>query len=384
MDGTGQEQHGRKRPDLAELLARHEPTLAERRERLTRFWAGKDLGRPPLSFIPHQFTPRQVFKDDAVVLQRAARYFERILQLPGDTIPAFWPDQGTISLASTFGGELVLEDGDAKRWIRPALSSLEEVAGLEPPEPLSALVRKEFDLCRRFRDLSGGRGSVTLPDPQGPVNIAALVMDPTELLIGMYTEPELVRRLLRLCTDLILRVFDAYRQEFGELFVPVTWPHVWLPPGMGMALTQDSAPMLSPQLHREFELPLVQEIARHAGGLYVHCCGTFEHVLDAMAEIPGLRGIDHAYPESNAETILDRLGPEIVLTSGVSSRGQPQFPRYEQYLEYLQLRLPEHARLWVVLPDTPEGALPALTALGLDRLREQYEAVPPDADSAVQ
>ena len=76
-----------------------------RKERLRRFWAGEDLGRPPISFIPHDMTPRQKFDADEQ-FARIAPYMLRIMELPGDTIPTFWPDQGTIALASVFGGEI--------------------------------------------------------------------------------------------------------------------------------------------------------------------------------------------------------------------------------------------------------------------------------------
>jgi hypothetical protein len=211
------------------------------------------------------------------------------------------------------------------------------------------------------------------------VNIAALLVDQTELILAMYTDPERVRKLLRLCTDLFLGVQEAYDKEFGDHFSPITWPYIWFPKEMGTSLTQDSIPLLSPEFYREFELPLVQEISRRRGGVWMHCCGTFEYALNEVAEIPNLRGIDQAYPESHGEIILERLGTGIVLKPGVSARGEVEFPSYGDYVRYLRPRLPKGARICHVVPDKPDVTTTMLDKLGLAEIKQLYDQTPPYA-----
>jgi len=344
-----------------------------RKERLRRFWAGEDIGRPPVSLIPYDMSPRQIF-DAQEQFKRIAPYMLRIMELPGDAVPVFWPDMGTVTLASVFGGEIIREDEGRYLWLKPRFKSLDEVATFEMPDVLSGLVKEEFDRCRRWRDATEGKWPVSPPDMQGPVNIATLLIDQTEFIIGMYEKPEMVKRLLRLCTDVIIEVVRAYEREFGEALCRITWPHVWFPSELGFTLTQDSIPTLSPSLYREFELPFVKELAEKIGGPYIHCCGEFEYALDSLAEIRNLIGIDHSYPGSRAEVILEKLGTGIVLTSHASSQGQTQFPTEDKYLEYLLDRLPEGARMWYIFAaDTPEVTSSCLDILKLDGMKEAYE-----------
>jgi len=344
-----------------------------------RFWNGEDIGRNPVSIVPFQWSPRQIYDNPDLMLAHMARYIERGLSLPGDFIPTFWPDQGTVALASVFGGKVLAEGSQGShRWITPVLSSWDDVDSLDPPaEPISGLVKTEFDLCRLFYEASGECWWVTPPDMQGPVNMACLLMDSSEFLIGLYTEPERARKLLRLCADMIIGVVNAYRREFGDALQLVTWPHIWLPPGRGVTITQDSIPTLSPALYEEFEVPLVKEIADRFGGIYIHCCGQFEHVLPSLAGFRNLMGVDHAYPESHAERILAALGTGITITSSVTTLGEEEFPTRDRYLEYLLPRLPEGARLWTILADDqPESVVRALDLLGLAEMRDRYTPEP--------
>ncbi len=254
-----------------------------------------------MSFIPGDCSPRQMFDDADGQMRKAAVYVEKMLSLPGDSLPVFWPDMG-------------------------------------------------------------------------PVNMACLLMSTNDLLTAMYTDPELVHKLLRLCADVILSVLKTYRKQFGTNFVPVTWPLVWFPDGWGTCLTQDALPFLSPSLYREFELPLVKEIAAASGGVYLHCCGECEHVLDDLATPGNVRGFDHAYPHSRAPVILKKPGYSTVLTSGVSSRGQAEFPSQADYLRKLLPQLPGKARLWHVLPaQHPELVGRLLQVLGLPEVWQDYQ-----------
>ncbi|MCM8761848.1 MAG: hypothetical protein NC905_01795 [Candidatus Omnitrophica bacterium] len=362
-----------------ELRKRYVDRIEERKKWLKDFWGGKDTGRPPISFIPYSYEPRQIFDDVNLQMEKAYMYFTAIMELPGDNLPVFWPDMGTVCLASVFGGELVREGCGKNLWIKPAFTSLEHLKDIEKPDVMKALVKEEFDRCRRWRDLTDGFGYIAPPDMQGPVNLAILVMEANEFFVGMYTEPELIHKLLRLCTDVILDVLDIYRREFGSAFAPVTWPYIWFPDGMGITLTQDSLPFLSPELYQKFELPYVKEISEKSWGVFIHCCGKFEHNLQVMKEITKLKGIDPSYPLSRVERIVDVLGRDIVITPNLNSKGIDVFPSYDRYVEYLVETLPD-IRFWYILTaDSPEpyfnadATIKTLKVLGLNDIAEKFQ-----------
>lgn len=364
-----------------ELKKRYNDRIEERKQRIIKFWEGKNIGRPPISFIPYSYQPRQIFDDVDLQMEKAYRYFTSIMELPGDNIPVFWPDMGTVCLASVFGGELIREGNGQNFWIKPAFTSLEQLKNIEKPDVMKALVKEEFDRCKKWRDITDGFGYIAPPDMQGPVNIAILVMDANEFFIGMYTEPELIHKLLRLCTDVILEVINIYRKEFRDTFVPVTWPYIWFPDGTGVTLTQDSLPFLSPELYKMFEMPYVKEISERSGGIFIHCCGKFEHNLEAIKEIPHLKGIDASYPFSRIEKIVDVLGKDIVITPQLNSKGIEDFPSYDRYVEHLIKILPD-VRFWYILPaDSPEfhfnaeATIKTLKLLNLNHIAKRFKSI---------
>jgi hypothetical protein len=66
---------------------------------------------------------------------------------------------------------------------------------------------------------------------------------------------------------------------------------------MGIRVSDDTAALLSPNLYREFGVKYNAMIAKEFGGIVVHSCGDVANVVEAMTEIPGLRGLDFTIPQ---------------------------------------------------------------------------------------
>jgi hypothetical protein len=88
----------------------------------------------------------------------------------------------------------------------------------------------------------------------------------------------------------------------------------YVPKEVGIRVSDDTAALLSPALYREFGVKYNSMIAKEFGGIVVHSCGDVSNVAEAMAEIPGLRGLDFTIPQvQNWEKVRDAVAGKTVL-----------------------------------------------------------------------
>ena len=88
----------------------------------------------------------------------------------------------------------------------PVLHSIDEVDRLTVDLAKADLVNLTIDKIKYFLDRTHGQVPVSFPDLQSPMNVASLVLDYTELLCALATDPEKVHTLLRMITDVMEEV----------------------------------------------------------------------------------------------------------------------------------------------------------------------------------
>jgi hypothetical protein len=93
------------------------------------------------------------------------------------------------------------------------------------------------------------------------LNTASLLWQQEEFMIAMYNEPAQVHELLEQVTEHIIHIIRAMKKSIGNICGPV-WPYIWLPTDIGVGITEDYMPLLSPKLYREFGIPYVEKISR--------------------------------------------------------------------------------------------------------------------------
>ena len=170
---------------------------------------------------------------------------------------------------------------------------------------------------------------------QGPLNTAGLIWEQQRFLMAMHTDPKAVHKLMVMVTDFIVEVFHALQCEFGAQLIHPNYPNIWIPTGLGVGITEDLLPLLSARSYREFGLPYSQRIAETFGGLFIHCCGPFEHHLETLAEIPNLRGLDFHYSYTRPEAVQEVLGDGTrAFVMNLGPKGAEQFPGKLDFLKF--------------------------------------------------
>ena len=162
-------------------------------------------------------------------------------------------------------------------------------------------------------------------------------------MVAMYTNPAEVHHLMRLCTDLIIDHVKAMRTKVDEL-VPAHVPTVYLPDGMGLAVSEDVLALLSPSLYETFSLPYLNELSEEFGGILIHSCGNFEHQLDVLAKVHNLRGINFGVSETRFEAVWDKFGGKTAVIPHCTA--EVVVAKYKNALEWIEhvLRITDQNR----------------------------------------
>ena len=230
--------------------------------------------------------------------------------------------------------------------------------------------RQAITLYRRVcEELGTDMVFLRTPDFQGPMNTLALLVDQTELMCGLYEEPELVAQALDHVTDTLIDFVGRFRQEVGAAkVIGNIWPYTTLPDGQGVGVTQDYMPLLSPELYERFELPRLKRIADAFGGVYIHCCGESTRHLPALARADfKIWGIEVHYPCTKLWDVYAALGDRVADTPYVTTTGMAEFPTLADFCRALAARDCAQARYWFCCCHEWDG-VPALRA-ALNSLR---------------
>ena len=316
-------------------------------QRMRDFLAGTN--RRPLVSVYRQPDYRQN-PDPAAMVARACEVIRADMDSgEPDIVPAFFPDFGTVSTAAMYGGRRIPAVDGGGIHIEPIVKSIDELAGLRPCAFEASDYQRAIDLYREVcRRLGTDEVFVRTPDFQGPLNTLALLMDQTELIIGMMERPDEVKAALARITDTLIDCTARFRDAVGPArVVGNIWPFVVLPDGVGVSITQDYLPLLGPAQYAEFELPLLRRIAARFGGVYIHCCGKYGQHLPLLAQ-SGIRilGLEVHAPETRIEDVHAAFGDRVAITPYVAPTGAAEFPTLAALVRSWKGKPCAQARFW--------------------------------------
>ncbi len=318
---------------------------------LRNFWKGE--GRIVFSSYSSLPNYRQL-EDPNDMLKKAEENLLSGANLPGFNMPRFIPDFGTVSTAAYWGGKTYTPAGGFI-GIKPVIRTAEDALKVRPEKPdggdaaKAALLYNQLCKNMHIKDLY-----CSFIDIQGPLNTAALLWEQTEFMMAMLTESEAVHQLLSEVTDQIIGVIKTMICSIKKMSGPL-WPFIWLPSDIGVGITEDYMPLISADLYKEFGVPYVKKISDAFGGLFIHCCGEYEHQLDNLTQSGiNVLGMEFHYPHVKPEVLFKAFGNSAVFVPYISPQGKDRFPTRSEYFRYLkEMRLPE-TRLWFILDSDEE------------------------------
>ena len=339
---------------LISTIDRFEEMQARLQPRLDAFAAGDQPYLVVQSVPLDVYTSCNTIED---IYTANVRFFERQLSVKSDWLPYLEPWMGTGIFANAFGCEYLWRDGDAPA-VHYRYHSLEEVADLTAPTPDdSEVMPRVLEAIALFRERTSDRVPIALTDTQSANDTATLVLDATELIAGCYSDPEVAHRLLGQVNDLIIEFSRRQIEAIGS--APVARPgHIMVssPDWRGISISDDNLAFMSVEIGREFCLRYDQQLADEFGGLAIHSCGRWQHLMPDVAAMRNIVQVDCAIhidadPNPNdPEAVRDAFAGSGI---AVKVRGPNDFEPWREILPRLVKR---GLRLIVQLDYVPDEA----------------------------
>jgi len=239
---------------------------------------------------------------------KAVRRFLEVMFLPG-----FWAEFGMCTEPSAFGAKCCWQE-DEPPFARKVVAGIAQVADVVKPNPktdgLLPFVLNRLKHYRRQIEQAGH--AIKFAVTRGPLNIASFLLDSTEFLIAIRTDPDRAHKLLGTVTDFIIDWLALQADTFSSID--------------GVLILDDIVGFLGPEDFKAAALPYLTRIFKSldvavrffhndAGGIvcapYLEQMGvnlfnfSYEHKLAEMKELT-----------SNAVTLLGNIPTRDVLAAG--------------------------------------------------------------------
>lgn len=216
-------------------------------------------------------------------------------------------DPGPVAEGIYFGCPIEYPDDTSPRIV-PILQTAEDIDKLETPEPEQvAKVKWYYEKFEEFKLLAHKMG-VRIPVQEHakltihpPLSAACAIMSSTLVYTYLYTEPEVIHRLLQ-------KMFVAFCQliDYADRRVGKKTTH--------LGLANDNACFISPEMYRKHVLPYDRQLYElyGTGWRYLHTDGPSDHLFKMVAEdlkvnmmdIGGFSNIDAAVRYLKGKTVI--------------------------------------------------------------------------------
>jgi hypothetical protein len=296
---------GRKTVDS--LSERYRQRRAELLPRLTAFKRGEQpylIVRPaPMSVYQNCNTIEDVYRENL-------KFFDLQLRFKSDSLPYLEPWMGTGIYANAFGCEYLWRQGDspAVHYRFQTIAEITELPEIRIED--SPIMARVLSAIAYFREETRDLLPIALTDTQSANDTATLVLNATEVFTGCYTEPEVMHRFLQAINNLIIKFSRAQMEAIGT--APLARPgHIMVsdPGWSGMSISDDNLAVVSPEIGRKFCLKYDQELADVFGGIAIHSCGRWQHLMPDVSRMRSVVQVDCAIHRDKDPNPND---PEIV------------------------------------------------------------------------
>lgn len=289
-------------------------TNDEKREIIRMTWLCENTDKVPFIVEAGDFhlATTEYFDSDATELAWNENYYQALAEVDDYNFPNIKPNLGIGIIAAAFGCEYVPNDV-ADPWVKPLIdgNNIQDIYKLQIPDPDRCPIYKKF--LKRIEFLgSNSELPLRLVNVPSPLVTASLIWDYTSFIEGTILHPAEVHALLEMITEATIGYVKLQISQIKHLYTMGHEPW-FIPPGVGIRISDDTAAIMSPDTYREFGVKYNQKISEAFGGIIIHSCGNITHVLPAMVETEGVRGIDLVMPQNNWQKVKEISAGKVAL-----------------------------------------------------------------------
>lgn len=316
--------------DRDDLRRRFEARLVRTHPMTADAFAFRPVERPPIAVTGALYylfgrrtetIPAALFADPAVMLaDQERRLYQHLLTVDDDFVPYVMPWFGTVVAASAFGCKVGFMPGQDPA-VDPTwypVQTVDDVKALRVPDPTQdGLMPEVLRYLRHFREHSVLPIGIT--DCQGPLTTANQLMGYDTLIYLMDDDPVAAHHLMDTVTTALIRWVRAQKAVIGDADdFCISDQQAYVGGQAGIWLSDDDAPLVSPDFYREFVVPYNSRLLSEFGGGMVHYCGNATHHADNFLATDGLKGL-HIFALHDLDALArlqQKVAGRIVLAAG--------------------------------------------------------------------
>lgn len=224
-------------------------------------------------------------------------------------------DFGTAVVPNAFGCNMFYPVNNLPCAADHVVKTREQIFELQKPDINVEPYRKVREWTEYFvKHLPYGY-NMMMADIQGPFNNAHLVRG-NDIFFDLYDDIEAFDRLMEVVTDATIEYARAQRQ-WGNM--KPGWQYDWSALWKGNArISNCSLHMIGHELYKKHVMKHDMKLLKDMDGGRIHYCGTAEQVIQDMAVLPHITGLDYDSLLHDIEQTMDSVPENITLLQSLS------------------------------------------------------------------
>ena len=312
-------------------------SLQEKQDLLRQVYEVKPGLPVPLLVQPFGkwYATRDVMQDWALDLSRQTQRNREQEQVHDFSVPHLKTGIGLGAVAASFGAKSDWND-QSDAWIEPLIgSNPDAVNDLALPDPRRSGMNP-FILERIQYFQEHGEFPLQPCNIASPLTTASYLWGYSDFLAALVDYPAQVHHLLELVTQATIDFVKAQMSDIKNLW-SLSHEDWYMPPGMGIRVSDDVLAVISPRHYREFGVRYNNLLSSEFGGIVIHSCGSIVHQVPTILEIENLRAIDLALPHNDPKKLRDAAAGRTALTMRywIQDWENRDMPDLEQYTDQM-------------------------------------------------
>jgi hypothetical protein len=220
---------------------------------------------------------------------------KKSMDYPADVPNFLEPWYGIGVVACSFGINYIWNPGQSPAT-KPSFLTIDEALSFDIKPVMQTEVGKHsLRMIEYFLDQTKGKLPMSMGDIQSPFNNATNVVDTSNFLISMLTEPEKVIKFLDVITDLEIDFYKEQEKLIGDALVRPGHSFASSSAFEGFGISDDNLVMVDEQSYLECIVPSFEKLGNAFGGPVLHSCGNYSDKTDLLRQINGLKMVDAAF-----------------------------------------------------------------------------------------
>ncbi len=205
------------------------------------------------------------------------------------------PWYGIGVVAGSFGIDYLWNPGQSP-VVKPVFNTVDEVLACDiKPVKESEAGQHSLHMIEYFLDQTKGKLPMSMGDIQSPFNNATMIVDTSNFMISLITEPDKVFQLLDLLADLGIEFYREQERLIGDAMVKPGHGFASSYAFEGFGMSDDNVVMVDEQHYINYMAPSFVRLGTAFGGPVFHSCGNYSDKAQMLKRIENLKMADAAF-----------------------------------------------------------------------------------------